>query len=201
VTRIRPPGPHPALLAATWALGGAVAVAAGFGAVRLVGDEVAQRSTAPLSEGSVAEALSGLTPAPSTTPPRPVTSTPTAATPIAPTSSPTATPAPGRSAAAGDPNDGSAGGPVARPRSFVLVGGRVLVSCTGSTLSLRYAVPADGFRSEVDRSDREKLEASFESAGHHSQLSVRCQDGTPVGTLEEQVEDGERVTPAPGPDR
>lgn len=191
MARNRPAGYHPAVLAVTWFAGGVLAVSVGYGAVRLVGDQVAQRSAAPLSQRAVAVQVAELGP---TSGPAPVAETsapPTAASTIGSAGT-------GRGGDDGTPGDGGAGGAgtgptptaTARARSFVLVGGRIVVSCTGPRIALGFAYPFDGFHDEIQVSrDRHSLEARFESSDHDSHLTVTCRDGVPHAMVGEGDEE------------
>lgn len=191
-----------ALLTATWLVGGVVAVAVGFGAVALVGDEVTERSAAPLSQRAVDAALAGRTttsPPPANRPDRGSDAAAEGTTPI-PSLSTTPPAAAPRSRTPRSPDDrdgpddpagtptGTPAGPLPRPASFQLNGGKVVVACTGPLITLRYAVPKDGYRSDVDRS-ASKVEVEFVGQGHHSHLSAVCRNGVPVGQVEEDWDD------------
>jgi hypothetical protein len=187
------------LLGGTWLVGGVVAVAVGFGAVALIGDEVTERPATPLSRQAVEAALTGQA---STSPPAPTSgrgaNSVDAATPIPSLSatrpaSPTGSGQPHGPAtpvtSSGPPGPSATAGPARpRPGTYQLGGGRVVVVCTGSVITLRYAVPADGYRSEVDSSPTE-VEVEFEGQGHHSHLSVTCRNGEPAEQIDEDGAD------------
>lgn len=195
------------LLVTIWLVGGAVATSVGFGAVLLVGDEVTERSATPLSERAVrAELAARGTPLPPTGSGRGPAGTDIHPTPITPLTAAVTTPPPSTAPPASASPTGSPAGeptgptgsaePSARLGSYQLTGGRVVLVCTGPAIMLRYAVPADGYRSDVTATARE-LDVVFHSSSHQSQLTATCQDGQPVGKVEEEREDdqpGDRFT-------
>jgi hypothetical protein len=182
------------LLTGTWLVGGVVAVSVGFGAVGLVGDEVTERSAAPLSREAVLAALTSRGPtSPPAARPRGSVARSDGASPI-----PGLTPAP-LADPTGSRQPGGAGGPERstgpaeqtsagrRLDSYQLVGGEVVVACTGSVITLRYAVPADGYRSVVHRTPT-AVEVDFEGP-QRSQLRATCRGGAPVGHVNERADD------------
>jgi hypothetical protein len=196
------------LLAATWLVGGVVAVAVGFGAVALVGDEVTERSAAALSQQAVQAALTGRAATSASPVPRPrgsgveddtgpipslSPSPPTGPTGTTGSTGPTGPTGSRQSRGTATPSSrpATAGPPAARLGSYQLNGGKVVVACTGSVITLRYAVPKDGYRSAVHPSAT-SIEVEFEGQDHHSHLSVTCRDGRPVEQVEE---DGEEDSP------
>jgi hypothetical protein len=199
MARSRPGRYRRVLLAGTWLVGGGVAVAVGFAAVALISDEVTERSAAPLSRRAVEAALTGQA---STSPPAPRSgrgaNSVDAATPIPSLSATRPAPPTGSGQPSGPATPVTSSGPPgpsataspARPRpgSYQLRGGRVVVVCTGSVITLRYAVPADGYRSEVDSSPT-TVEVEFAGQGHHSRLSATCRNGEPVEQIDEGGDD------------
>jgi hypothetical protein len=180
------------LLTGTWLVGGTVAVAVGFCAVELVGDEVTERSARPLSQGAVEEALAArtVTSTPPTNQPRGADIEEPPPTPIPSLSSAppehTASPQPRGTTtpATTTSTTPTSSGPATKLGSYQVAGGQVGVACTGAVITLRYAVPADGYRSDVHRSP-EKVEVEFEGQGGHFHLSVTCRNGEPVSQVED----------------
>jgi hypothetical protein len=186
------------LLVAIWLVGGAVATSIGFGAVLLVGTEVTERSTATLSERAVLVELAARgTPGASTASRPGSTGTGTHPTPIIPlTAAATTAPRSPAPAASGSPAGsvpatptGPAGstGPASTLRSYQLTGGRVVLACAGPAMQLRYAVPADGYRSDVTASARQ-LKVVFQSSGQQSQLTATCRNGQPIVRVDDERE-------------
>ena len=169
----------------TWLAAAAVATSVGFAALRMVGGEVTDRASAPLSDQDVRQAADALgVPAGRSAAARP---TPPAAPPATPTGGAgalgatgtgrgTATVQPSGEAV---PNRTPATGPDARSRSFGTAGGVVAATCTGTRITLQYAYPADGYRSEIDPT-AERIEVHFIGRTGEVNLTVRCANGVPV---------------------
>ena len=178
------------LVLATWLLGVGVATAVGLGALQMIGDRVTDRATRPLSERAVDNAAAaadtagpvdgqasvpragGLTTAPKTTTPK------------------TTSKAPRRPS-----DDSSSGSPASPPpqqgqvRSFPTRGGVVVASCVNDKIVLLYAVPEDGYRSDVPERGPERVEAEFEGGEHHSRVAIRCVSGVPTRIEEDSGDD------------
>jgi hypothetical protein len=159
-------------LTGLWLVAAAVAVGVGFGAVRMVGDEVTDQIPAPLSAGRVAElsatpgapASAAVSPLPrvtaTTAPPRRGTTTPAQTrraevkTPTAPTHQATST------------------------RTVRVTGGTVAVRCTGNSAGLLYARPDNGYASRVQSRGPAEVEVEFESGAGSGRVKARCSGGT-----------------------
>ncbi len=97
-----------------------------------------------------------------------------------PTPSTTSTPEPATSS----PAPGTAttpAPPVAADvaRTWDVTGGQVGAVCTGATIALVYATPADGWSVEVDHAGPDELEIDFVRGGDESRLRAECVAGTP----------------------
>ena len=159
------------LLAGTWVLGAAIAIAIGYFAIDRVGRDV-----------------NDPTPAAATAPPASPVTTPatTTATTTATTSAaPAPGPPPSRTHEKEPPTTTAPTGAAPASRPFTVTGGVVAVSCSGRTITLLYAYPDDGFTSEVNPEDR-KVEVQFKSATAESHLTLRCVAGAPVAATEDE---------------
>ena len=170
--------PHRLLLVlGTWLVGVAVATAVGFGALNMIGDRVTDRSTAPLSERAVRSAAanqsgSGTSRAPA----------PRADLPAAPEATSLATGTPGRAPAGTTPP-----APAPQVRSFP--GGVVAVRCQGGQITLRYAVPRDGYTSEVSNRGPAEVEVEFQGRLRRSDITIRCVAGVATTMTSEREDD------------
>jgi outer membrane biosynthesis protein TonB len=81
-----------------------------------------------------------------------------------PTPAPTAPPAPATSST----------------KTFSLVGGTVMVTCTGNAITLDSATPNAGFTTDKAESQEGSVEVRFESDSHESRLQVSCRNGAVV---------------------
>ena len=85
--------------------------------------------------------------------------------------------------------------------SVTVSGGTVGVNCQGSTISLRYVTPRNGWSFELDRSNR-KIEVKFsqQHAEGEAEVHATCSGGRPV--FETASGDGDRTqdTSSPGGD-
>ena len=79
---------------------------------------------------------------------------------------------------------GASGSPVSaaasEPVTFSVVGGTVSAVCTGTTATLVYATPEQGFQLEERSAQGTRLEVRFRGASSRSRLTVDCSTGTPV---------------------
>jgi len=192
---------RPVLLVGGWLLGVTTATAVAWGAVQVVGQSVADRPVGALP-GRTVEDLAVGTPEPAPSGPLAAPRTTTAASrpTSVPSSRPTAAPTtrspgtagrstpatPGPSRPAASPSSAS----TTRTATFGATGGTVAVSCTGATAALRYASPAAGFTSEVEKGGPAEVEVRFASSDHESRIRVECVSGTPAGRVEEHPGSG-----------
>jgi hypothetical protein len=157
-------------LAGLWLVVAAAAVGVGFGAVRMVGAEVTDPVTSPLSAGRVATSPTpGTSPTPATSP------TPV---PSAPAGRGTATPAHTRPAEDRTPTSPVRAG--TSTRTVRVTGGTVAVRCTGDSASLLYARPDDGYVTTVKSRGPAEVEVEFRSSGGdgRGRVKARCSGGT-----------------------
>lgn len=75
-----------------------------------------------------------------------------------------------------------ASAPSAVDRTVRVEGGQLGVRCTGSTASLRFAQPADGWSVKVEEAGPDKVKVQFTGSAQHREIEVeaRCSGGTPV---------------------
>ncbi len=106
------------------------------------------------------------------------------------TTSTTAAPPPTRHTTSASSSAAPATTPTARAAETSVAGGSVGVTCTGSTLSLRYATPQDGWSYTVERKDNE-LQVTFRRGGDGDKVEVhaRCQANAPVFSTEDGSQD------------
>jgi hypothetical protein len=156
-------------LVALWLAAVGLSVAVGFGAVHLVGEEVADSTVAPLSAGAVdSQAAQPQAPA-----------SPSASPSASPAGTPAATPSPSGAA----PRASRAPAPRSRStRTVTVTGGTVAVRCTGSEARLLYATPADGYSSTVESRGPVEVEVEFRGSGGEGRVKARCSGG--VATVE-----------------
>lgn len=64
-------------------------------------------------------------------------------------------------------------------RTWDVTGGQVSAVCTGATIALVYATPADGWSVEVDHAGPAELEVEFARVGEDARLRAECVGGTP----------------------
>jgi hypothetical protein len=63
-------------------------------------------------------------------------------------------------------------------RTFILVGGTVMFTCTNNRLSLNSAVPAAGFGVETETEDGgQEIKVRFENDAHRSEIRAECVSG------------------------
>jgi hypothetical protein len=115
---------HALLIGALWLAAVTAATSVGVVAVRLVGDQVGDEVSAPLSSNGVRQALSSVSPTPE------------------PSEEPSEEPSDDPS---GEPAEEQREG---RVRTVTTDGGVVSGRCLGTTPTLLYATPADGYRTE-----------------------------------------------------
>jgi hypothetical protein len=72
-------------------------------------------------------------------------------------------------------------------QTFSLIGGTVMVTCTGNAITLNSATPNSGFSIDQEENEDGQVEVRFRSDSHESRLQVACHNGTVV--LEELRED------------
>lgn len=158
-----------------------MATAAASNAVGLIGSEVTDRASRPLSEADVRRQLAvagASTRSPTTPATQPTSAAPSRSRP--PTAPPTR---PG--ATRSSPPSPSAG--VGRPvtRTFSLRGGTAAVTCTGDRAVLDYASPNPGYEVYEGRSGDE-VQVRFRSDDRESRLRVACAAGVPRGEIREE---------------
>jgi hypothetical protein len=143
-------------LAGLWLVVATAAVGVGFGAVRMVGAEVTDPVTSPLSAGRVA----------------------TSPAPSARAGRGTAAPAHTRPAEDRTPTSPVRGG--TSTRTVRVTGGTVAVRCTGDSASLLYARPDDGYVTTVKSRGPAEVEVEFQSSGGdgRGRVKARCSGGT-----------------------
>lgn len=154
------------LAVGTWLAGTAVAISVGFAAIGLIGDEVGDGGSTLLSKEELQRAAASLTatieaPASESAAPRP-----SAAPEPIPT---TTTPAPTSTGKA----------PTARSHRFVTRGGVVAATCTGPVITLQYAYPSDGYRTQLNATTP-IISVDFLSPLDNVGVTVRCVDGAPT---------------------
>jgi hypothetical protein len=155
------------LIAAVWLATVVIASSATWAVISATGTRVGQ--SIPLS--APPSVASNPTPAPST-----ASATPNA-TPTKAATTPT-TAKPSHSRPTSDPSQEQT-----VTGSWSGEAGTVTASCTGSVVSLVSAVPAVGYRAQVDGGGSRPLEVEFESSAgedHEAHLKVSCADGKPV---------------------
>jgi hypothetical protein len=145
-------------LTALWCAAAAVSVGVGFGAVHLVGQNVGGDSPRLVSGGELPAPTSG---APTTAPPATTSAKPS------PTRTASTRPRP--------PRTGEPAAP-ASTKTVFLRGGTVAVRCSGSSASLLYATPADGYRVKIEGRGPHEVEVEFEADGK-SRLKAYCAAG------------------------
>jgi hypothetical protein len=70
--------------------------------------------------------------------------------------------------------------PATSTRTFSLIGGTVVVTCTGNMISLDSASPNPGFTIDTEQNDGGQVEVRFRSDSHESRLEVTCQNGSVI---------------------
>lgn len=107
--------------------------------------------------------------------------------PAAPAPTVAATPTPPPSSGSSSPS--LTPSPDHHDRSLSLLGGQVSVRCTGTTIRLRIAQPANGWRVEVNESGPFEVELEFtrgeDESGGESRVSAVCNKGAPQFSLED----------------
>jgi hypothetical protein len=183
----------------TWLSGVGAALSVGFGALRIIGGEVTDRASSPLSEGAVHTAAASLTDAadvlrPAGTPASERSTNPArSAGDRAPVPEnggrgrPTAD-APSRPSSRGSPSRRPAGPPRrhVQVRVFASAAGVAAASCLNGRAVLRYAVPRDGFRSEVFERGPARVTVQFDGSRQRLRIAVRCVSGVPTATIRER---------------
>jgi len=71
----------------------------------------------------------------------------------------------------------AAPGPATASNVFNSIGGSITVTQNGDQLTITAAIPAAGFRAEVDERSGRRVEVTFKSNDHESQISVRVING------------------------
>lgn len=105
--------------------------------------------------------------------------------PSAVTAAPTATP----TAPSGSPSPSSSAPPTAqRDRSVSLPAGQVSVRCTGTTILLRIAQPANGWKVEVNAAGPAQVDVEFkhgeDESGGEARVRAVCKNGVPDFSVE-----------------
>jgi hypothetical protein len=70
--------------------------------------------------------------------------------------------------------------PASSSQTFSLVGGTVMVTCTGNAITLNSATPNAGFTTDKAENEEGRVEVRFQNDAHESRLEVTCQNGTVV---------------------
>jgi len=73
--------------------------------------------------------------------------------------------------------------PAAVARTWSVTGGTVAASCTGSTISLLFATPADGWTVEVGGAGPERIEVELKRPGSERKVVALCAGGVPQQTV------------------
>jgi hypothetical protein len=96
------------------------------------------------------------------------------------TPSPSATGTPGPTPTSGSPQSATPPAPREVARTWAVTGGTVVATCTGSTITLAYATPQDGWTVEVGSSGPEYVEVELHTDAAETRLRAACVDGVPV---------------------
>ena len=147
------------LLVLVWVAGAVVATSIGLLAVRQVASSVGDPAVPVLPDGGT------LTTQPSTT--------------VVPSTAVTPSPS------AGPARPSS---PAVTSASFRSAGGTVGAQCSGTTPSLLYATPADGYALDEQSVEGVELEVRFEAGERRVKLSISCASGRPQ-LVDEEVDD------------
>lgn len=156
----------PVLLVLVWVGGLLAATSVGLLAVRLVAAQVGDPAVAPLS------AVAAATGAPGDVAP------PTAAATATPTGVPPSSAAPGPTPSSGPPAPSTAPA-VATTQTFATSAGTLGVQCTGTTLRLLLATPAQGYALDERSVGGTEAEVRFEGAGARVRVRLSCATGAP----------------------
>jgi len=70
--------------------------------------------------------------------------------------------------------------PITSTKTFSLVGGTVMVTCTGNAITLDSATPNAGFTTDKAETEEGRVEVRFRNDSHESRLEVTCQNGTVI---------------------
>ncbi|MFI6338791.1 hypothetical protein [Streptomyces sp. NPDC050535] len=158
--------PSRTLLAlAGWTAAATAATLTGLAAVHVIGDGItASTDGGVLTPRQVEQQLAAAKASTSAAPGRQPSST-------APTDLPTTTPAPSTTVV---------------KKTFSTPGGTVIAQCDGTTVRLLSWAPAQGYGVEsVDRGPDERAEVKFEGAAGKVEIRVRCVNGEPAGSWEQ----------------
>jgi cytoskeletal protein RodZ len=191
-------------MAAAWAIATFVAMFLVYEAVDLVQSNVtdAPIDVSALEDlGTQPDVDASSTTAPSTPSSAPTT-TVTATTPIVATDTttpnpptPTTTAGTAPTTTAPSTSTSTTSTTVATPDShawyFTSIGGHVSGFCTGDAVSLNGAVPSSSafHVDDIEYSGPKKVEVTFESDDHTSEVSVKCKGGTAIPDIEEEPEE------------
>lgn len=163
-----------------WAVATVLAGTVAWAAVGALGRGPGGAEGAVLSQGDVASALlaqraaiAAASASPTATP----TASPTPTPAVSPTTEPppTTTPVP----------------PTEIARIWPVNGGQVSASCSGSTITLLGATPADGWGVETKNAGPAELEVEFDRDGSETRVFASCVDGTPEMTPTAGDEEGD----------
>lgn len=154
---------------ALWCVTVVAAVGVGWAAIELVGDDVGPGAavTAPTAQ---AVATPTATPTPSAKPSPSASARPTA------TATRSVTPAP-------TPRATTAAPAAATVKTWTGAAGSVRVSCTGGTIKLLGATPADGWRVERAESGSD-VDVRFERGEDEVEVEAQCGSNGPVFSVE-----------------
>ena len=140
-------------------------------------------------DSATAQSAPGLTPAPTDPPPptgdrtrtRSSTTTTTApsssTTTAPPSSTTTTTPSSTTTTSTTQPSSSA---------TYQTQGGTAAIRCDGNNVSLDYASPNDGYRTEIGDSGPDKVDVRFDSDTHESRIEVVCYDGQPHPDIREE---------------
>lgn len=162
---------------ALWCVTVASAVGIGWVAIELVGDDVGPAATTPLTTPSAVVSVSpGTSPTPSAKPTKRPTATATARPSATATRPATVAPTPRTTTAAPSRQI---------VKTWSGTAGSVRVSCTGSTIKLLGATPADGWR--VERAEAgSDVDVRFERGEDEVEVEARCGPSGPVFSVESE---------------
>lgn len=115
-----------------------------------------------------------------TSPPVPVPVTPTLPDHNASATTPTTAPASDLPSVAAPPTIPTPPTPALRSATYTSLGGAVTVQCSGDTISLLSALPANGYQLNVINDGPRFVAVSFSGGGAPSEIGALCQAGNPV---------------------
>ena len=153
-----------------WAVATVLAGTVAWAAVGALGRGPGGAEGAVLSQGDVASALLAQ---------RAAIAAASASPTATPTASPTPTPTPTVSPTTEPPPTTTPVPPTEIARIWPVNGGQVSASCSGSTITLLGATPADGWGVETKNAGPAELEVEFDRDGSETRVLASCVNGTP----------------------